>query len=835
MRTRFLLASLVLVLATLPAPAASAPSPPRSLTIETGRTTRGTFVLAGRDSWQQLLVSGVFGQAAPCDLTRHAKYTTSPAGRVRVDATGLVTPLAEGRAVITATVGGRSASVRVEVKHLARDVPVHFASEVVPVFTKFGCNAGGCHGKASGQNGFKLSLLGFEPEEDYEYLVKEARGRRLFPAAPEESLLLRKATGRAPHGGGKRLDRDSPFYRLLVRWVGQGAPHGSKDDPVITAIEVLPRERTLDRGASQQLVVIARMSDGSTRDVTRMTQFEANQPELAAVSETGLVTVKQVPGRATVMARFQSFVGVFQATVPLGVKVDRLPAARTFIDKLVFKQLQELGLPPSPRCDDSTFIRRATLDLAGRLPTRKEVDEFVADKTPSKDEKLIDRLLASDDHADYFANKWSAVLRNRRSSAQDDPKPTVAFHTWIREAIQKNRPYDQFVRDILTARGEEIKSPPVVWFRELREPAALMEDASQLFLGQRIGCAKCHHHPFEKWSQEDYYGMTAFFSKVQVQLPPPPKRGKKKPKKDEPPAPPEVRVATVSLKSGLAQALNPRTGKAVRPTGLGGKALDIGENDDPREKLAAWMVAHDNPFFARTLVNRYWKHFLGRGLVDPEDDMRLTNPPSNPELLDALARSFADSKYDLRKLVRTICTSTVYRLSALPNAHNASDRQSYSRFLPRRLHAEVLLDAIDVVTGSKTTFKGVKAGTRAVQLPDNLFESYFLSVFGRPDAASACECERSGDSSLAQCLHMLNSQEILGKAAGPRARDLAGDRRPHTERLRDLYLIALAREPSKDERDALLAHIEKKGDDVQDAYEDIIWALINTKEFLFNH
>jgi hypothetical protein len=664
--------------------------------------------------------------------------------------------------------------------------------------------------------------------------VKEGRGRRLFPSSPENSLLLRKAVGQSPHGGGKKLDASSPFYRVMVRWVAQGAPYGQKTDPIVSSIEVLPKDRVLARGASQQMVVLAHLSDGTTRDVTRMTTFECNQADMAEVSDTGLVTTKQVPGRLSVMARFQSHVDVFRGTIPLGVKVENLPPARTFIDEQVFKQLRTLGLPPSPIADDGTFIRRLTIDLTGRLPTPKEVQDFLAEKDAKKVEALVDRLLASSDHADYFANKWSSLLRNRRASAQDSPKPTATFHAWIRESIQSNKKYDQFVREILTATGEEIKVPPVVWFRELKDAASLMEDAAQLFLGQRIGCAKCHHHPFEKWSQEDYYGMTAFFTNVDVKIPPPPKAKGRKAKKGEP-VPEVIRAAIVSVKSRQAQVTNPRTGKAVRPTGLGGKPMDIASDEDPRAKFVDWMTAKDNPFFARTLANRYWKHFMGRGLVDPEDDMRATNPASNPELLDALTKSFVESGYDIRKLIRTICTSSVYRLSAVPNEHNASDRQSYSRFLPRRLHAEVLLDAIDTVTGSKTSFRGAPAGTRAVQLPDNLFDSYFLSVFGRPDAASACECERSGESSLAQCLHMLNSQEILNKVGGDRVRSLARDKRPHAERIRDLYLAALSREPSKEEAQALLAHIEKKGSSVQTAYEDIVWALINTKEFLFNH
>jgi hypothetical protein len=825
---RRLLWSLVAVCVPLHAAARD----PGELRLESGRDKDGGFVLAGRDSSQQLLLTSRSAGVDRRDLTRDAAWSCEPAGLVSIGPTGLVEPFREGKGTITARVGARSARLRVTVTPMGTGAAIHFANEVVPVFTKLGCNSGGCHGKASGQNGFKLSLLGFEPREDYEALVKEGRGRRLLPSAPEHSLLLAKASGRIAHGGGRRLDLRSAFYRLLVRWVAQGTPPGRPDDPEVKGIEVFPRERTLRRSAAQQLVVIAHFSDGLTRDVTRLTQFESNQPHLAEVAETGLVTAKQAPGRAAVMARFGSHVAVFRASVPHGVKVEELPPARTFIDKLVFRQCQALGLPPSPVCDDSTFLRRATIDLAGRLPTRKEVDDYLFEKDGGKAEKLVDRLLASGDHADYFANKWSALLRNRRSSTQDDVKPTFAFHAWLRKSIKENRPYDSFVRAILTASGEEVRTPAVVWYRELKTPAALAEDAAQLFLGQRIGCAKCHHHPFEKWRQEDYYRLTAFFSTVRVHVPPTGKA--KKPKKGEP-APAAARVASVSLAKGRALAAHPRTGRPLRAAPLGGKVMEIADEDDPREKLADWMAAKDNPFFAKALVNRYWKHFLGRGLVDPEDDMRLTNPPSNPELLDALAREFVASGYDSKKLIRTICTSTVYRLSARANAHNASDRQNHSRFLPRRLHAEVLLDAIDLVTQSRTVFKGAPPGTRAVQLPDNLFESWFLSAFGRPDGASACECERSGEASLAQCLHLLNGEEILAKVAGGRARALAGDKRPHAERLKDLYLVALARAPGAEERKALLAYIEKKGEKVQSAYEDILWALINTREFLFNH
>ena len=822
---RILFAALLVMTASS---ADAAPGMLQSLTIETGGHKDG-LRLAGRDASLQLIVTGQFTSGPVRDLSRSASYESSPAGLVAIDATGLVTSLKEGKAVVTVKSDGASATATITVTNLVNDLPVNFTNQVAPIFTKFGCNAGACHGKADGQNGFKLSLLGFEAAEDYEFLTREARGRRIAPSAPEASLLLRKAIGAVPHGGGKKLDASSPYYRILKRWIEQGTPFGGANDPAVVRIEVLPRERLLDLEATQQLVVLAHHSDGSVADVTRMTQFETNVPELAEVSGTGLVNVKRLPGSAAIMVRYQSFVDVFRATVPLGAPVENLPAAKNFIDEHVFKRLKQLGLPPSDLCDDATFLRRATLDIAGRLPTKDEAAAFVADKAADKREKLIDRLLDSKDYADFFANKWGAILRNRRQSATDGTAPTTAFHNWIRDSLLANKPYDQFVREVLTATGEEIKTPPVVWFRELKDPTAQMEDVAQLFLGQRIACAKCHHHPFEKWSQNDYYGFAAFFTRVEVKDPQPFKLKKGVPLTPKPPA-------TVAHKPGTAEAQNPRSGKMVKPTGLGAAApMTVADDADPRLQLADWMADKNNPFFARTLANRYWKHFLGRGLVDPEDDMRATNPATNPELLDALAKHFQENKYDLKGLIRTICTSQTYQLSAVPNRFNADDRQNYSRYLPKRLNAEVLLDAIDDVTGARTTFKGAPSGTRAVQLPDNLFDSYFLSVFGRPDAASACECERNGDASLAQCLHMFNSAEILGKTAGKRASELAKDKRPHEERLRDLYLIALSREPSKEELATLVGYLDKKKDNVQQGYEDVIWALVNTKEFLFNH
>ncbi|MCH7725894.1 MAG: DUF1553 domain-containing protein, partial [Planctomycetes bacterium] len=685
---------------------------------------------------------------------------------------------------------------------------------------KYGCNGGGCHGKSGGQNGFQLSLLGFEPPEDYEYLVKEGRGRRLFPAAPDQSLLLRKSSAKSPHGGGHRIAEDSPAYRLLRRWIAQGMPYGNENDPVVTRIEILPAERLMGRDADQQIVCVAHYSDGHTEDVTRMTQYDSNDSEMAEVSVTGLVTTAQLTGSVAVMARYQGNVSVFRATVPLGIEVSSLPKENNFIDEKVFAKLKKLGLPASQICDNSTYLRRVTIDIAGRLPTLEEAEDFITSQDPNKRVNLVNRLLDSPDYADYFANKWGAILRNKRRQNQDKIA-TFAFHDWIRYSFITNKPYDQFVREILTASGEAGKNPPVAWYREVKDTASQMEDTAQLFLGMRIQCARCHHHPFEKWSQQDYYGFSAFFTQVAR------KKGR-------------INGSDrIYVRRATAQAQNVKTKQNVLATGLGApEPVKITPDDDARHALVDWMAEKDNPFFAYALVNRYWKHFFGRGLVDPEDDMRVTNPATNPELLNALAQDFIGNKFDLKRLIRTICTSQTYQLSALPNEWNRDDKQNFSRYFPKRLNAEVLLDAINQVTGTTTGFSGLPADTRAVQLPDNAFTSYFLTVFGRPESSSACECERSGEANLAQSLHLLNSSEIQGKltTGSGNAAKLAGDKeRTIADKIRQLYLLAFAREPEADELTIASAHIEKHKDNPKLAFEDIVWALVNTKEFLFNH
>jgi len=774
--------------------------------------------LVGPDASLQLIVTGHYSSGQLRDLTHTAKYSTAATPElVDISTTGWVSPLGEGTATVQVSHAGQTTEATIEVAGLVDPAAVNFQNQVVPVFTKLGCNSGGCHGKAGGQNGFQLSLLGFEPQEDYEHLLKESRGRRLFPAAPERSLLVQKASGIVPHSGGARLAVDSPAYRTMVRWIAEGAVFAGEEEPTITHVEVVPSRRILDLESEQQLSVIAHYSDGTNQDVTRLAQFESANRDLASVDEQGLVKTTHLPGKGAVMARYQSQVAVFQATLPLGAAAEEMPAANNFIDELVFQQLKELGLPPSELCSDHEFLRRVTIDIAGRLPSQEETRKFVADTDPEKRTKWVDTLLASGDYADYFANKWSALLRNR-GDEETSGRTTYALHAWIRKSFLENKPYDKFVTEILTASGAAGRDPTVTWYHQVKKQDDIVEDAAQIFLGQRIQCARCHHHPFEKWSQRDYYGMAAFFSRIG-----------RKPSRAEP------GQSNIFHRPGNASAVNPRSGESVKPTGLGGEEFEIDQDDDPRMQLAAWMTAQDNPFFAHSLVNRYWKHFLGRGLVEPEDDLRVTNPPTNPDLLSAMAKHFSHGGYDLKDLIRTICTSKVYQLSAVPNAFNQNDKQSYSRFYPRRLSAEVLSDAIDVVTDSATKFEGTLAGTRAVQLPEFQTDSYFLTVFGRPEGNSACECERSGDATLAQSLHLLNSDEILKKVGEGILRAADSKKQSHEQRVRKLYMAAYSRQPTKDELAAAVEYIEARPKDTRVAYEDLITVILNTKEFLFNH
>jgi hypothetical protein len=706
---------------------------------------------------------------------------------------------------------------------------INFTNQIVPIFTKLSCNSGGCHGKASGQNGFKLSLLGFEPEVDYAALVKEGRGRRLVPAAPEHSLLLLKATGKMAHGGGKRLEADSEEYDLIRRWIATGMPFGKPTDPVVTSISVDPTEKVMARQGRVQLKVTAHYSDGHDEDVTRMTQYESNDTEIATVDGKALVSALNASGGAAIMARYQGQVATFRATVPTGVASAAYEFPhQTVVDAPIHKRWHQLGLVPSALCSDEQFLRRASLEITGTLPTPAQVESFLNDNSPQKRDRLVDRLVDSVEYSYFFANKWADILRLKRRGQLDRVYGTYAFHQWIQTAMAEDKPYDAFARDILTATGTEETDPAVVWYKELQNPESFVDDIGQVFLGLRLACAQCHHHPYEKWGQDDYWGLAAFFGRI----------GRKNTR-----LPGGLNGQPVQVVSLFTQpqggVTNKRTNRRADYKPLDAAAMTIGPDVDPREKLADWLTNAKNPYFAKAVVNRYWAHFFGRGIVDPLDDMRVTNPPSNPELLDELAKDFVANGYSLKHLVKTICKSRTYQLSSVPNDANKQDKQSFARYYPKRLSAEVLFDAVCQVTGSAADFADLPrdqhAPRRAIMLPDESYSSYFLEVFGKPQRSSACECERVSEANLAQALHLLNSDEIqnkLSRAAG-RAELLSKDARPDDQKVEELFLWVYGRKPTGEQRKVALAHLAKHPGNAKAAYENILWALLNTKEFAF--
>ncbi len=779
----------------------------------------GRCELAGLREGRQLIVTATAHGGQLVDLTRKAKYEVAPAGVVRVSSDGYIRPAARGEADVTIDAGGLKQTVHVVVRDASADRPLHFVNDIEPLLSRHGCNAGGCHGRASGQNGFKLSLFGFDTAFDYNAIVKEARGRRVFPAAPDSSLLLVKAAGLVAHGGGKRLVPDSDDFHTLRSWISQGTPLGDGKAPTLKQLRIVPDQRVLDRSAEQQLAVLAHYSDGSIRDVTRQAQFQSNETTVAGVDSDGLIRTFDLAGEAAVMARYMGHVAVFRALVPLGKPIAQYPAfpGNNYIDELALARWKQLGIVPSELCSDSEFVRRVHLDVCGRLPTPDEVRAFIADTGPDQRAQLIDRLLESPDYSAYFALRWGSILRN--ASLAGSEQAAYAFHEWIRDMIARNRPYDEFVRGIVAVAGEWQDAPAVNWYWQMRDdqlhqPVA---DTAQVFLGLRLQCAKCHHHPYERWSQEDYFGLAGFFSRL----------GRKG--LGEPPPYFSERRRTVG-------EINPATGKPIEPKLLDGPYLTIPPEQDPRHKLVDWMAEPNNPFFARALVNRMWGHLLGRGLVDPVDDMRETNPPSNPELLDALTKEFIQHKFDVKQVLRTICRSRTYQLSATPNDYNQHDKQNHARYYARRLIAEVLHDAVDQACGTRTQFGKMSKQSRAVDLPHEGFGSYFLDVFDRPPRSSACECARSGGASLQQVLHLSFSQDLENKLSrgDGRVAKLMEKKVASEQAVEEVYLAALARVPTAVERQTALAYLQRQTDRRR-GMEDLLWALLNTREFMFNH
>ena len=764
---------------------------------------------------QQLLVTATTPAGQPLDQTRTASYTVANPAIALVDSTGLVSPRTEGKTEIVVKLGADVLRVSVEVTGLLKPRPISFANDVIPILTKATCNSGGCHGKAEGQNGFKLSVFGFDPESDLAAITKEARGRRVLLSSTDASLLLLKATGRMPHGGGKKIDETSLRYKRISRWVREGAGVGPSDVGAVVSLEVEPALRTLALKGTQQIRVTAIDAAGNRRCVTAEAEYESNASVIAGVDKRGWVEAGEHPGEAAILVRYLGHVAVCRVTLPRpGVTFARPPEAN-FVDKHVWDRLTRLGIPPSGLAGDAEFLRRVYLDTIGTLPTAAEARAFLASTEPTKRAKLIEQLLARPEYADFWSMKWADLLRVDRDAVT--PKAAVAMTRWLRAEFAQNRPFDQFARDILTAKGNTAKEGPAALYAAVVTPEELSRSIAQLFCGIRIACAQCHHHPSAKWGQDDYFALAGFFSGVTRK--------------------PLPGGNTAIGDSSGADLKNPRTGLVVPARALGAAAPANIATTDRRTVLADWMIAPDNAFFSPSIANRLWAHYFGRGLVEPLDDFRPTNPATNEPLLADLAKHLRDSKYDLKSFTRTLLNSRAYQLESKPLPGNEDDAQNFSHASAKALPAEVLLDALSATTGSPEKFNGWPEGVRAIQLWDNRIPSYFFRIFGRPLRASVCECERSNEPSITQALHLMNSPEIGEKirAKNGTARKLADTMKTPAEVIEELYLTVLARLPSEREKTTMLKVFAEAGADRRAATEDVLWALLNTKEFLFNH
>lgn len=691
----------------------------------------------------------------------------------------------------------------------------NFETDIVPILNKFGCNTSGCHGKAEGQNGFKLSVFGSDPEADYRALVMEGRGRRVFPAAPDRSLLLQKACGGLPHGGGVRLDADRLEFRTMRDWIAAGLPFGSPDDPKVVSIAVSPKEKALAAKQSVALRVTATWSDGRQTDVTPMATFQSNNDAVARVDGQGLITAGDHPGSVAVMANYLGNVDLFQALIPRKEEVKDYPALseNNFVDRLVYARLKKLNIVPAPLAADAEFLRRVSLDLIGTLPTAEEARRFLTDKRPNRRELFVNELFQRPEFAEFWAMRWSDLLRVDREVLGH--KSAYEMYRWIRESFAEHKPLDVFAREIVAAEGPLSEVPQGNLYKVVTQHGEQAATVSQVFLGVRIACAQCHHHPYDRWSQTDYYGMQAYFEQLSRK-----------------PSP----LGEVLVAEGKALPKHPRTNQPVQAYALGTTMPETSLETDRRPELAAWMTSPQNPWFARNLANRVWAHLMGRGLVEPVDDFRATNPPSNPELLDGLAEHLATHKFDLRELLKAITLSNVYQQATTPNATNAEDQQNFARAPLKRLEAEVLLDAVSQVTGVPEKFEGIASGSRAIQLWDSRVEHNFLSLFGRPLRKSACECERNAEPSVAQVLHLLNSDRVQAKLthdSGSLAR-MARTIPEDGALVEELYLSLFNRFPTDDEKQVAVKHFAAYGNRRQ-AAEDLAWTMLNSLEFVFNH
>ncbi len=773
---------------------------------------------------QRLLVHQPLAGGMVRDLSREASFSSDNPTVITVE-DGILRAASEGLAKVRVEVGARVLNVDVAVVPAARDARLSFVGDVLPVLAKAGCAGGSCHAKPQGQNGFSLSVFSFDPKSDYREVVKDQRGRRVFPALPSESLLLKKPTLAVKHEGGKRLEVGSRFYRIIHDWIAEGMLYQRPDEPELVGIEVFPDEWSYEKEARQQLVVTARYENGLRRDVTHLADFASNEKELVEVGENGLVQVGSLNGEGVVVVRYMGEVALARITVPtsrqFGDAVYSGLPVNNFIDEKAHGRFQKLGILPSDLCTDAEFIRRAFIDVLGVLPEPAEVRHFLADEDATKRGRLIDRLLDDPRYADTWANRWGDLFRP--NIARVGLKSAYTIDNWIRECFAENKPYDRMVREILTAKGSTHRVGPTVIYRTRREPATLTTLFSQVFLGVRLECARCHHHPNEKWSQTDFYQFAAFFAEM-----------KRKGTGISPP----ISAGTEYFYHAPGGTVNhPVSNAVMQATPLGGGQLETPTGTDPRSTLADWMLTPENPYFAKAMANRVWGQFFGRGIVQPVDDFRASNPPSNPEMLEALADDFAAHKFDLKHLMRRIMQSRLYQLSSVPNETNVQDTQNFSRFYRRRLGAENLEDIVNQVTGVTSEYSNLRLDARKVELWTTIMSSPMLESFGLPNSSENCPCERDNRPSMVQALHLMNSDKLQTQLADKqgRAAELGQADKSASEIVDEVYLLIYSRWPSAGERAIAVEAIETAEAKRQQAVEDLMWALINSAEFVFNH
>ncbi len=779
---------------------------PPAIQLDNGRDTQRVIVVLTRED------------GVTVDVTAQSQVAIEPAGIAAWREDFKMIPQTDGEGTVTVTYEAMSAQVPVRAANIATDPHMSFRNDIQPVLMRAGCNAGACHGAASGKNGFALSLFGYDPGKDYLNLTRDARGRRMDASTPEESLMLLKPTGAVDHEGGERIEKGDPLYEMLRRWIAEGAANDPGEVAGLTGITVMPPTAVLEGvDTTHRFTVQATYTDGTVRDVTDLAILASGDDQTLTVDPAGLATVRG-RGEVYLMARFGTFAEISQIIcIPQGEQVE-WPAVepKNYVDEMIYAKLKKLRVAPAETCSDEIFLRRVYLDIVGMLPTVDEARAFLSETAPDKRAKLIDALLERPEFSELWAMKWAEILQVKSDPNKLDPKGMYRYNDWLRHAITNNKPIDELVRELLTAEGGNFTQPAANFYLVQAQPEMMAEDVAQIFMGVQIKCAQCHNHPFERWTMEDYYSFAAFFAQV----------GRK--------ASSDPRESIVYNRAS-GEVNNLKNGQAMAPKFLGGATPDL-QGRDRRAALAEWLTSPDNAWFAKNFANRIWAHYFGKGIVDPPDDVRVSNPPKNAALLDELGRRLVEYKYDMRQLIRDICNSNTYQLATAPRNDASNDPRNFAVASVRRLPSEMLLDAVCQVTDTTVKFRALPMGARAVQVADADSGNYFLNVFGRPARNSACTCERRDEPTLAQTLHLINGdtlQNAIAAGDGRLAASIAAEM-PPTDIVENLYLAAYSRFPREDERAKLATYIES-AEDRKLAAEDAYWSVLNSKEFVFNH